>query len=229
MGRIEGGTEGEVQGAGGSRKWYKAYKNSRAGGVPDRPEDLKEQWRSQMSGLRERSKSRTAKGWGPEPAGAGERGEAAAATAGAWPAGGELGGEPEQGRGGDPGPKGRGGVEGAAGGAARVGVSGPGPTPPGLGQGAHEQEHTARRRQASGAQGRAHVTGQMNDLKDVAEDRGEAAEAREGGRRGGGGHRRLAREPPAAARAPAARPNVTRGRDRHAPTHTTSRSIITFF
>ena len=34
MGRIEGGTEGEVQGAGGSRKWYKAYKNSRAGGSP---------------------------------------------------------------------------------------------------------------------------------------------------------------------------------------------------
>ena len=191
MGRIEGGTEGEVQGAGGSRKWYKAYKNSRAGGVPDRPEDLREQWRSQMSGLRARSKSRTAKGWGPEPARADERGEASAAAtaaaAGPRAAGGETGGEPGQERGGDPGPKGRGGVGGGARPAARAEVSGPGPSPPGPGPGAHEQEHTARRRQASGAQGRAHVTGQMNDLKDVAEDRGEAAEAREGGRPGGGG------------------------------------------
>ena len=71
--------------------------------------------------------------------------------------------------------------------AACAGGSGRDGGPPGPGPGAHEQAHSARRRQASGAQGRAHVTGQVNDLKDVAEDRSEAAEARERGRAGDGG------------------------------------------
>ena len=182
MGRIEGGAEGEVQGAGGSRKWYKAYKNSRRGGVPDRPEDLQQQWRSQMSGLRVRSMSRTARGWGPEPAGAG-----AGAGAG-WDRPSRDGmSEPGPGAAGQAGPMGQGAGAVGAGGAARAGGSGRDGGPPGPGPGAHEQAHSARRRQASGAQGRAHVTGQVNDLKDVAEDRSEAAEARERGRAGDGG------------------------------------------
>ena len=176
MGRIEAGGEGEVQGAGGSRKWYKAYKQNRAGGGVDRPADMREQWKSQMSGLRARSNSRTAKGWG-----------AAAAAGPAGPAGpaGQTTGA--TGRGGATGTAGRGSTSPppSSDSQGRVGKDGIGATP-GSRQGraegqnrggeetsgsSHEEAHSMRRQAASGAQGRAHVLGQMDGLRELAEDR----------------------------------------------------------